>query len=299
MRLEAFLNQPYFYLDSLKNKWIYVLNSSLFVLFFLILFQPYGISEEISSPVNSNENIALFFLSISFSTFIGLSLSQFVLRPIINFNKVSIGKYVLWLLFEALIITSINFAFSFLIPDLGNDFENELNIFFQLKNYFRAIIILLFPFLGTTIYIMVKELNIEIQKLENQIHRFQSTYKVSQLPNEELHLIYDENDNLELELNLKNFLLAESNNQYVLIYYWDAGILKKHLVRMRLKTILETFKQFPIEQCHRSYAINLLHVKTLIKKEGKTFLIMNNLKEIDIPVSKSYLNSIRSRVLNT
>ena len=275
MKFQVFLNQPFFYLDSLKSKWIYIIGSSVFVLLFLFLFQPYGLSEEIANPINSNENIFLFFLTIFLTAFLGLSFSQFVLRPIFKFYNISNGKYVFFLLFETLVITLTYFLFSFFIPDLGNDFENELNILFQLKNYFRALIVLLFPFFGTIIYSLIKDLNHEIQVLENEIHRFQNSYKFSNPHRETPLLIYNENENLDLELRLNNFLFAESSNQYVLIYYLETNAIKKHLVRARLKTIIETFKGFPVEQCHRSFIVNLLHVKTLIKKEGKTFLIMN------------------------
>jgi DNA-binding LytR/AlgR family response regulator len=133
--------------------------------------------------------------------------------------------------------------------------------------------------------------------LENEIHKFQTSYKSSNSHKNELLFIYDENENLELELSLNDFLFAESSNQYVLIYYLEGNDVKKRLVRTRLKTIIETFKDFPVERCHRSFVINLLHVKMLIKRERKTFLIMEKLKEVYIPVSKSYLDSIKKRIL--
>ncbi|MBU3820631.1 LytTR family transcriptional regulator [Flavobacteriaceae bacterium XHP0103] len=298
MKLQVFFNQPFFYLDNLKSRWIYVIGSSVFALLFLFLFQPYGISEEITSPINSSHSIALFFVTISFSTFLGLSFSQFILRPLFKFNKVSNGRYVFFLFLEAFLITFLYFIFSFFIPDLGNDFENELHLSFQIKNYFRALIVLLFPFFGTIIYVLIKDLNREIQVLENEIRKFQNLYKSTNLHGEEQLFIHDENNNLELEISLTDFLFAESSNQYVLIYYFNEGNVKKHLVRTRLKAFLKTVKQFPIEQSHRSFVVNLLHVKTLIKRERKTFLIMEKLKEKDIPVSKSYLESIKNRILS-
>lgn len=296
MKLQLFLNQPFFYLDSRKNKEVYILSSTIFVLFFLILFQPYGIPEELNNPFNSTISIVLFFLTISLCTFLGLCFSQFVLIPLFNFHKVSNKEYIFWLFIEASLITFIYFIFSFFIPDLGDDFEKELDIFFQLKNYFRCLTILLFPFFGTIIYVMIKELNHEIQVLENEIYIFQDVYKASNVSKDEPILIYDENNNLELELNIKDFLYVESSNQYVLIYYLDKNSIKKHLIRTRLKTIVKTLKRFPVEQCHRSYAINLLQVKSLNKKEAKTFLILNNVKDNEIPVSKSYLNALKKRI---
>lgn len=294
-----FLDQPFFYLNSRKNKWIYILSSSLFVLVFLVLFQPYGIPEVVANPVNSNENIILFFFTVSGCVFLGISLSQFFLRSLFNFNNVSNKKYMLWVLFEVLVMTLFHFGFSFVIPDLGDNFEEELTVLFQLKNYFRALILMIFPFFGTIIYIVIKGLNSEIEGLESKLYKFQSNYKDSNVIKDRSLEICDENNNLELVLNLSNFLFAESCNQYVLIHYLKDETHKKQIVRTRLKTIIETFKSLPIEQCHRSFVVNLINVKALIKKEGKMVLAMDNLKEISLPVSKSYLEAIKKRIEGT
>jgi len=295
MKLKTFYNQQFIYLNSSNNKRVYILSSTFFVLIFLILFQPYGISEELFSPINTKKNIALFFLSVGICVFLSLSFSQFVLRRLLNFENVSNIKYALYFLIEIFFLILIRFCFSFFTPNLGDDFVDELNIYFQIIMFFKALIIILFPFLGTIIYVLIENLSSEIKVLQSKIHQFQTVYKSSK--NDKL-LICDENNNLELKLDLKNFLFAESSNQYVLIHYLENEVKKKHIVRTRLKTIIENFKKFPIEQCHRSFAINLLSVKTFIKKEGKTFLIMGNSNELIIPVSKSFLDNIKNRMLN-
>lgn len=288
------------YLKTSKHKWIYILFSILFCLIFLVLFRPFGLDNEFSNPQNSLLIIIGFLLQVTLATGTGLFVSQFVCRTFFGFQNVTIGRYIIWFFIESGLLTVMNLGFAFLFPDLGNDpIEEELTFTFQLGIYFQVVVILLFPFIGTIIYVLIKNLNSEIKTLEIKIHGFQNLYKDTNSNKEMFLEIFDENKNLELKLLLKDFLFAESSNQYVLIHYIDNDQIKKHIVRTRLKTIIDTYKTFPIEQCHRSFVVNLINVKTLFKREGKTFLAMDNLKEIKLPVSKSHLEIIKNRVSNT
>ncbi len=294
MKLRLFLSQPFYYFDSSRNKWIYILSSTLFVFIFLVLFQPYGISEEVNNPINSNPEILLFFFSISLSTFVGLSLSQFVLRPLLFKNGMSNGNYALWLLLEAFIITSIMFCLSLVIPDLGDDFEIELDLLFQLRNYFRCLITLLFPFFGSLVFVLVKKMNFEIKELSYQIKHYADHF-TSEQKAETVHL-KDENGQVDFSGELDKILYLESSNQYVLIHYLDKNKVKKHIIRNRMKAILEQSKGLPFQRCHRSFAINLLNVKYMSKNNDKEFLVIDTDPVIQIPVSRSYLKKIKEEL---
>ena len=294
MKLNLFLAQPFRFLSTAKGKWVYILSSAGFAIFFLALFQPYGLTEEIHNPVNSRTEIGVFLLSVSVVAFCGLSLSQFVLRPLFNFRKVTIRQYCKWYAFEILIVTLINLGVSFLIPDLGDDFEKELNVFFQLNIYAQSFITLLFPFFGTIGYEFIQKLNDEIKILEEQIKNYHAQYTASH-KGENLS-VKDENGNLALVLKLEDFLYAESGNQYVLMHYLEDGELKREIVRNRLKNILRQVDKLPIKRCHRSYIVNLLQVKTMQRTEKKYFLILKKLKSNKIPISKSYLEEIKREI---
>ncbi|OUS01621.1 hypothetical protein A9Q86_07565 [Flavobacteriales bacterium 33_180_T64] len=300
MRISTFIDYPFVYLDTSRHKWFYILFSIIFSLLFLVLFRPFGLDYEFSNPENSLLTIIGFLLQIAFATGTGLTISQFICRPFFRFQKVTIGRYIIWYFVEAGLLTLMNLGFAFLFPDLGNDpIEEELTITFQFGVYFQAFVILLFPFLGTIIYVLIKNLNSEIQDLEIKIHGFQNLYYDSNSNKETFLEIFDENENLELRIQLKDFLFAESSNQYVLIHYKMNEQIKKHIVRTRLKTIIDGYKTLPIEQCHRSFVVNLINVKSLFKIEGKTFLAMDDLKEIKLPVSKSHIEIIKNRVSAT
>lgn len=296
MKLASFLQKRFTYLNTAKIKWTYIIGSALFVHFFLIVFQPYGLYEVMRSHQNPMLHKFLFFFQIGISTVIGLYISQFVLRPLAGFQQVSIKKYSIWYGVDALLITIVSFALSFLIPDLGDNFEEELNIWFQLNNYFRAMVVLLFPFFGTVIYEFISRLHEELNELDTQLKQYQNLHKHS-AENLEMFHVKDENENEVFSISATNFLYAESGNQYVIVYYLSKEEIKKEIIRNRLKNILAMLPQTTVYQCHRSYIVNLMQVEHLIKKDGKNYLTLYTDESIKIPVSKSFLDSITNQIL--
>lgn len=292
MNIGIFLKQPFDYLDTPQIKWFYILGSTTFAIVFLLLFQPYGISKEMINPMNSSLNKFLFFASVAFSTILGLSLSQFFLRQLFDFEFVNNKKYMYWIVIEALVLTLINFGISFIVPDLGNNFEKELHLTFQLKMFVKIFLVLLFPFVGTVLYVSIKKLSNEIQELDVQLKQYKSVYKSSN--HEQVLNILDENENVDLKISINNFLYAESSNQYILVHYLKQGEVRRHIVRNRLKKFVIQSNDFPIMQCHRSYAINLLNVDYLTKKNGKEYLVVKTQNSTQhIPVSNSFLEKIQ------
>ena len=292
MNINIFLKQPFDYLDTPQIKWFYILGSTTFAIVFLLLFQPYGISKEMINPMNSSLNKFLFFASVAFSTILGLSLSQFFLRQLFDFEFVNNQKYIYWIVIEALVLTLINFGISFIVPDLGNNFEKELHLTFQLKMFVKIFLVLLFPFVGTVLYVSIKKLSNEIQELDVQLKQYKSAYKSSN--HEQMLNILDENENVDLKISINNFLYAESSNQYILVHYLKQGEVRRHIVRNRLKKFVIQSNDFPIMQCHRSYAINLLNVDYLTKKNGKEYLVVKTQNSTQhIPVSNSFLEKIQ------
>lgn len=272
--------------------------SAIFAHLFLILFQPYGIHEEMANPSNPLLNKFLFFLSIAVTAVLGLSLSQFLLRPVLNFNEVAIKKYLFWFLFEAFILTIISFGLSFIIPDLGNDdFEKEIDVAFQLNNYFRALVVLLFPFVGTIIFIVIKELNSEVKELTHQMTTYRLKFKNTDAS--KTMDFKDENGQLEITIPLRQILFLESNNQYVMIYFLKGSTFKKHIIRNRLKNLLAETNDLPIKQCHRSFAVNLLQLKHVIRSNNKEFVVFKENDELKVPISKSFSEEMKQEILET
>ncbi len=296
MLIKDYLQQPFNYFNDTNSKWIYVGSAVVFSLIFLIIFQPYGISTEMSNPENPGHHKFLFFLSIAVSTFLSLTLSQFFLRQLFGYQNVSNKKYLFWILFETLILLLVNFAMSFIVPDLGDDFEQELDVLFQLKMYPKVLLVLLFPIVGSIMYIAIKRMHTEIKELDDQLKAYKTKYETHN--KKESIQFLDENNQPDITLLTDSILYIESSNQYVLFYYISGNQIKKHILRNRLKQVLVQLKGFSIKQCHRSFAVNLIHAKHVTRKNGKAFLSLSNtFYNVKVPVSKSFLEEINTELM--
>jgi DNA-binding LytR/AlgR family response regulator len=81
-------------------------------------------------------------------------------------------------------------------------------------------------------------------------------------------------------------LYAESNDNYVSVYYKEGGQYSTHLIRNTLtKVHLELSEFQDIEQCHRRYVINKQQIGKVKEEKGKVYI---QIADQNIPVSKKY-----------
>ncbi len=95
-----------------------------------------------------------------------------------------------------------------------------------------------------------------------------------------------------LRLFFKDLVYIQSSDNYIEISYIENGILKKSLIRNKISSVKETYPE--LLQTHRSYLINPFHFKQWHVKNGKTAIVMTN--DINIPVSKTYIEKVKSRL---
>lgn len=101
-----------------------------------------------------------------------------------------------------------------------------------------------------------------------------------------------------LKLKLADFLYAESEGNYVSIYFLQEGKLQKRVLRVSLKNITPILCAIPsIMQCHRAYIVNLNHLKKVEGRSGGINLTLSH-TNLTIPVSKTYIQEVKDRIQN-
>lgn len=91
-----------------------------------------------------------------------------------------------------------------------------------------------------------------------------------------------------IAMRLSEFVYAQSEGNYVTIYYLDNSVLMHKLIRLSLKQLeiqLENISQ--IKRCHRSYLINTQHIRSI---DGNARSLTAQLDRVatGIPVSRSF-----------
>ena len=103
---------------------------------------------------------------------------------------------------------------------------------------------------------------------------------------------FDDKGILKFSIKKENLLYLESAENYVNICYLNKGKVSKYLLRDTLKKIEESFSGTEIIRCHRSYIVNFDKVKVLRKDKDGLKLEFDNPSVTDIPVSKTYVNTV-------
>jgi len=111
---------------------------------------------------------------------------------------------------------------------------------------------------------------------------------------DKLSLIHfnDEKGTLRLSIKFHNLYYIESSDNYVNIYYENKGKIARFLLRRSLKSIEESYADYPLVRCHRFYIVNINKVKVLRKDKEGLFLDLDYMNLPDLPISKTYYDQV-------
>ncbi|MEO1434330.1 MAG: LytTR family DNA-binding domain-containing protein [Bacteroidota bacterium] len=280
-RLIKQLNAPFPEPDGPQATLRIALFSGLFVAFFLMLFQPFGLSG------NHIPNKYLVLAGFGAITFVILLVDEFLIRPLFPLSgpQLTFGK---WLIWTSWIILSIAIG-NFLYVNSLYQFEGTtLALFLQFCFYTLAIGI--FPCFVTGWINQARQTKrnlAEAEQLQLQL----------QVPPEELRRIqiFAQGRKQVIELDLPQLLYLESQDNYVLVHFLSKDGYQKELIRSTLRFQEEQLAHPELIRCHRSFIVN---VQQIDQVEGNAQGLRLHLRdhEQQIPVSRKYIPAIRAAV---
>lgn len=101
----------------------------------------------------------------------------------------------------------------------------------------------------------------------------------------------------KLTFSPDDFFYAEAQGNYLTIHYIERGEVVRDTLRLTMSQMMDIVAEYDhIMRCHRTFLINVSQVESIKKKGQKHVLKLNNCPE-EIPVSKTYKDSI-SRTLH-
>ena len=239
------------------SKWVYVTLSALGFFYVLYVFKGYGIAEGVSDSGHSLLIRALIYAIVNGAIVGGF---EFAIRPRLALN--SLYGLLIWHVVE---IATGAFAVFVL-----------LNYFWLWQDWQLAI----FLEMGTE-YALFMLVPISLAYLLEAVIKQSQTTEVV----EKLQFVSD-NGKEVFEIMPERLLYLKSEGNYVEFYYLRKHELKSHVLRCRLKSIIEDErKDSMLKQCHRSYVVNSRQIKAIVRKKGKMLL---DLDHAQIPVSPSF-----------
>ena len=264
------------YLIEKKNLVRLILFTSLFALVFINIYSPFGAEKWFN--LTRLEFLTYSSLIILTGVLV-VVISRIIMYKVCKKNLISIWQYLLWIFGEILLMALFYALFEkFYLKD-----QRLFTEIFKISSRHTALVLLL-PYSVLWLYFSW------IDKKE-QIERLADDQTISSNIRDMIPF-YDDKGILKFSIKKENLLYLESAENYVSICYLNKGKVSKYLLRDTLKKVEENFSGTEIIRCHRSYMVNFEKVKVIKKDKDGLNLELDNLSVMDIPVSKTYVNSV-------
>ena len=273
------------YLLETNNVVRMILFTTVYSLVFINIFRPFN-----SETWIHNNNSANYFLYSSLMVLIGMvlvSLSRVIMNLVVKKIQITFPDYIIWMVSDAVILSIFYTFIAYKVGFIDNFLNDNPDM-----TLWEAIFAIFKKSTANTVWMLLIPYTISLLFLDNQ-HLKGKIEKLGERSgdNNIIHL-KDEKGEIRLSINVENILYAEAADNYVIVKYISNDRIVDFFLRTNLKKLSDDLRETPIQRCHRSFMINLLHV-TSLKKDQTEFTIQFDTTSIkDITVSKTYQEAI-------
>ena len=271
-----------------KNQITMVLFVPLFALLFILIYKPLDfdtLDEKLLPWLNIDYDLKITLLSIVI-VLIGMAvaaISRLIMTSYARSHALSYVKYISWVALEIIIMVLIYTIATYFLSDLSG--VGDLTTIFQ-NTLIKSILILLIPYVMSYIYFIWQERVGELKAIRKRLEEDDNALQKAYLQ------IYDEKGKMQLSIHRQNLAVIESADNYVCVWYKNGDTPRKMMIRTTLKQLSEQLSGTHVLRCHRSYMVNLDHVRVLRREKEGIFVELGIEGIPDIPISKTYADSI-------
>lgn len=253
-----------------------VVFTSIFALVFINIYSPFGVDRWF----NLTQLQFLTYSSLIILTgVLVVVISRIIMFRVCKKHLINIWQYLAWIFTEVLFMALFYAIFEKIFLDDARLFSDLVKL--SARN---TSLVLLLPYSVLWLYFSWKDKKDQIDRLAD-IQSFSANTR-NMIP------FYDDKGVLKFSIKKENLLYLESAENYVDICYLNKGKVSKYLLRDTLKKMEENFSGTEIVRCHRSYIVNFEKVKVIRKDKEGLMLEFDDPSVIDIPVSKTYVNTV-------
>ena len=281
--IKQYINQPY---PIFGRSWKVLLAIGLFISFFLVFFEPFGLS-------SFHSEYRLYFeIGFGAVTSLTLFLNHFALPlifgKIFSTSKWTVLKQILWQIWVLFIIGFANFLYSYFFFHFTNNFK----AFYYYQFYTMSVGII--PVVVITV-LNQNRLLAENLKIANDYNNDFASKANIQFEEERICLM-GENSKDKLEVNSSDLIYITSSGNYIQVYYKKEKELKSILLRNTLKQAEDQLKEnhFMIK-CHRAFLVNRNKI-VRVKGNSQGLRLMLDCTDEEIPVSRNLSKSLMTKI---
>lgn len=284
-KIAKYLKQPY---PVPENSWRFIIPITFFVVIFLYVFQPFGLS-------NFNSNYKIFILlGYGLVTFLVQLLVLLVLprffKSFFNEKRWSLGLEYLLLLSILFLIGFGNFLYSVTVFN----FEES---FFRLFLIFQSatLVVGVFPVTLVLILHQNKLLRANMKEAEYFEKYLNNLNPKSNTNNLNTIILASDSTKDKIKVIPDDICFIESEGNYVNIIQAKDGNIKRDILRTTLKKLEDDLKQFKfIMRCHRAFMVNLNKIASVKGNAQGYRLKLINMDDV-VLVSRSYVENFKNK----
>jgi len=272
--IKQYLNQPY---PFFERSWKTILSIGLFISFFMVFFEPFGLSSF------QNKYHLYFEIGYGVVTIFTLLVLQ-LLFPLLFRRKFSPSKWTVikQIIWQIGVLFSIGLA-NFLYSSFFFHFSNNLNAFFYYQFYTLAVGVIPIVVITVTVQNRLLAENLKIANEYNNSFLVKTNSPIG----EEKVCLMAENSKDKLVVNSSDLIYITSIGNYIQAFYLKEKELKSILLRNTLKQTEDQLKDnhFMIK-CHRAFIVNKNKVVRVKGNSQGLRLVLDGTDE-EIPVSRN------------
>ncbi len=256
----------------------------LFALVFLMLYIPFS-----DTAWFGLGGSVMFLLTVFYAAVCILSLivSRMLMYRSKRMFELTYVGYIVWCSMEIIFVSAL---YTYLTVEFIPA-EGERNIEIFARALQNGLIALGIPYLIAGMYFAIIDKNNTIRLMS-----YDNVVTDEPLrPETQKITLFDNSGTLKMSLSPENLYYIESDDNYIKVWYTDSkGELKQYMLRCRLKTVEESFKDSGLVRCHRKYIVNIKKVKVLRKESDGYYLDLDNETIPPLSVTKTYADIVLS-----
>ncbi len=265
--------------------------SSLFVFFFLLVFQPFGLNT--TEPglrfimIGGYAGVCFLILVLN------LLLIPRLLKKVFSEERWTVYKRILWHIWIVFTIGLGNYFFACLLDAIYGFYSLGFNLLISFQ--FVTFIIAIFPIIVCAIwsqnYWLKKNLKVA-EEISKRLQNSESqTMELSDF--DQKVTLYAENEKEKYELKISSLLYISSEGNYVEVFSQNE-VVEIKLIRNSLKKTEEQLRDHPfILRCHRAYIVNINKITKATGNAQGFKLTLENIENKRIPVARSYTKQFK------
>ena len=257
--------------------------SVLFAVIFLNIYIPFSDTAWFGLGDSVMFMLTLVFIAVAILT---LVISRTLMYKSKSIFEMTYLSYTIWCMIEIILICGF---YTWLTIDITAP-KDETSWMILGRSLLYGTIALGIPYLISGMYFAIIDKNntIRLMNYENVVTdepvRPEGSRKIT---------LFDNSGTLKLSLNPDNLYYIESDDNYIKVWYTDSkGELKQYMLRCRLKTVEDSFKDSGLVRCNRKYIVNISKVSMLRKESDGYFLDLCNEDIQSLPVTKTYTDTV-------